>query len=80
MAFGEIYVGSDQPIPFDADTVRVRALAARDYYAAAGVDITELLEPYLASVQAPGMGAADHSDDDLNTDMFPRDEFALPYR
>jgi spermidine synthase len=76
---GDIYIGSDVPIPFDAGTVVSRLADARYYYASAGVDIATLLRPYLESTpRAFGPGDARRSSE-LNTDMFPRDEFALPF-
>jgi spermidine synthase len=76
---GDIYIGSNAAIPFDPEQVAARASAVRDYYAAAGVDILEILRPYLESI--PRMfGPMDHrASTGLNTDMFPRDEFALPF-
>jgi spermidine synthase len=76
---GDIYIGSNAAIPFDPEQVAARASAVRDYYAASGVDILEILRPYLESI--PRMfGPMDHrASTGLNTDMFPRDEFALPF-
>lgn len=76
---GDIYIGSNAAIPFDPKQVAARASAVRDYYAAAGVDILEILRPSLES--APRIfGPTDHRmSAGLNTDMFPRDEFALPF-
>jgi hypothetical protein len=51
---------------------------ARDYYAAAGIDIVALLQPYLESA-AEAVGPDAPVATDLNTDLFPRDEFALPF-
>jgi spermidine synthase len=77
---GTIMIGSNAPIVFDAADVRRRISdpAVREYYASATIDIDRLLGPYLT-----GGRAFDPSHDrsglvDLNTDLFPRDEFALP--
>jgi MFS family permease len=75
---GEIYIGSRTPIAFDPDAVVARVLAVRHYYDAAGVDIASLLRPFLTTAQRlrPTDGQA-HLE--LNSDIFPRDEFALPF-
>jgi spermidine synthase/MFS family permease len=79
LGFGEIYIGSDAPITFDRNEVAARARAVRSYYDAAGVDIVQMLEPYLN--QPPlSIGPQDPRVlDELNTDTFARDEFALPF-
>ena len=53
----------------------------REYYYRAGIDIESLLAPYLE--QSPHVtGPSNHSApaDDLNDDLFPRDEFGVPYK
>jgi spermidine synthase len=76
---GDILIGSDTAIPFERAEVLARAAAARNYYAMAGVDIEGLLRPYLES--DPQQFGPDHprETEGLNTDLFPRDEFALPF-
>lgn len=76
---GEIVMGSDRPIAIDAEGIRRRLADRRvtDHFGAAGVNIEELLAPYLAGWHMVG------PDDprelvDLNTDLHPRDEFDLP--
>jgi spermidine synthase len=79
LAFGDIYVGSDTPIPFDPNMVAARVAAMRSYYDAAGLDINAVLRPYLRS-RPRAYGPADRrAVTDLNTDTFPRDEFDLPF-
>jgi spermidine synthase len=76
---GDIYIGSNAAIPFDPIAVAARAAAVRYYYESAGVDIAGLLRPYLETTPqrfAPGDA---RKAADFNTDMFPRDEFALPF-
>lgn len=73
-----VYIGSNAPIVFDPATVIARAEATRDYYYPARVDIVGLLRPYL-DPPPQALGAEDRRAADLNTDMFPRDEFALPF-
>jgi spermidine synthase len=76
---GDIYIGSNSPIAYDADVLAARIAAARGYYEAAGVDIVSLLRVYVASAPRR-FGPADvRRAAELNTDMFPRDEFALPF-
>jgi hypothetical protein len=71
-------VGSSDPIAFDPAVIKVRLAAVRDYYAEAGIDIVGLLSPYLAG-QPYRIGPGDaRKTADLNTDLFPRDEFSLP--
>jgi len=77
--FGDIALGSETPIPFDPKAIeqRLQDPAVRSHYLRAGIDIDALLAPYLA---APGprhidTGPADR--DDLNDDLFPRDEFSV---
>jgi predicted membrane-bound spermidine synthase len=80
LAFGDIYIGSNDKIEFDAATVTERAAAVRPYYREAGIDIDAVIQPYLTSVpQSFGPDYDRAALDDLNTDTFPRDEFALPF-
>ena len=79
LGFGGIYIGSESPIAFDRDRLIARAEAVREHYEAAGVDIMAVLQPYLDSVPR-SFGPHDRRPvGDLNTDTFPRDEFALPF-
>lgn len=76
-----ILLGSESPIPFDAETIRrrLREPFTRDYYARAGIDIAALMEPYL------GAREVWHPESDRsrlgapNRDLFPMDEFMIPY-
>lgn len=78
LAFHDIFVGSNAPIPFDPNVVEMRAFDARHYFDAAGIDIVDLLRGYLPAARRFGPDE-ERSSDDLNTDIFPRDEFALPF-
>ena len=80
LSFGDILVGSDTPIPFDADQVRARLRTpeVQAYYRRAGVDIESLLAQYLAAPVSQGTSGTTPSPDDLNEDLFPRDEFSSP--
>ena len=78
MLFGDIMIGSSDPIAFDPVEIRRRIGAVRDYYSEAGIDIMGLVAPYLAAgPRRFGPGDARRTTD-LNTDLFPRDEFSLP--
>lgn len=79
LAFGgDVYLGSNLPISFDATLAASRASAVRHYYQAAGVDILGVLRPYLESAPQR-FGPNDRRPSiEVNTDIFPRDEFALP--
>jgi spermidine synthase len=80
LSFGDIIIGSAGPIRFDPAEIRARleAPAVRDYYARAGIDITALLAPYLNGSPA-SVGGRPPDRRDLNEDLFPRDEFRVPY-
>jgi len=80
ICFDQVLIGSEQPISYDPGVVRARAARARAYYARAGVDIDALLGPYLD----PGPWRAGPERDrsllaDVNTDLFPKDEYAVPW-
>ena len=75
-----ILLGGNEPIPFDAATLRARAAEpdVRAYYRRAGIDIEMLLHGYLE--QEPPRFGPDFDRrtlTDLNTDLFPKDEFDL---
>ena len=78
MLFGDIMIGSSDPIAFDPALIRARIDAVRGYYSEAGIDIVGLVAPYL-SAEPRRFGPNDaRRMTDLNTDLFPRDEFSLP--
>lgn len=80
VSYGHLLLGSNQAIRVDADAIRQRlqSPAVRDYYLGSGVDIEPLLEPYLSGPSTVyGPDRAPSSDVDINTDLFPRDEFTL---
>ena len=80
---GHIAIGSDQPIPFDPALVRARLRDAftAAYYGSARLDMAQELEKYLTS-PVTVIGPNDKRDglDDLNLDLFPRDEFRVTRR
>jgi spermidine synthase len=77
VGFGGILVGSNRLIALDRATIESRLADSRvmDYYAAAGIDIRRLLVPLLNAAHVYS-----HDDPalrgDINTDLYPRDEFA----
>jgi predicted membrane-bound spermidine synthase len=75
-----ILLGSREPIAFDAPTIVARAAepAVRSYYQRAGIDIEALVRTYLEHEPAKVGPEFDRTSlTDVNTDLFPRDEFDL---
>lgn len=79
LAFEDIYLGSNTAIPFDPDIVSARAAAARTHFDAAGVEILALLRRYLKPALLRVGPDVERRFDNLNTDIYPRDEFSLPF-
>jgi len=78
-AKGFVVIGSDTPIPLDWVAIRSRMEHpfTKEHFADAGIDINTLLMPMeeqLVAVDPLELGRGE-----TNTDLFPRDEFALPY-
>ena len=76
---GDIYIGSNAPIPFDRNAVLARIAAVNHYYASANVDMSVVLRQYLGAPHQRFWHGDHRPVDSLNTDLFPRDEFALPF-
>ena len=77
-----IYIGSNEPIAFDREAVMSRMASSyvRDYYTRAGIDIERLIGPYLTGyVETFGPDYNRLTLDDLNSDLFPKDEYRLPW-
>jgi hypothetical protein len=75
----QIMMGSNAPIPFDREALlqRLGAPSVTRHFAAAGVDVLELMAP-LASGWREFDPSSDRSDlDDINTDLRPKDEFDI---
>jgi hypothetical protein len=74
-----ILLGSTTPIGVDRATIAARLEAAdvRAYFGRAGIDIVALITPYLAAPVAYGPDFDRSALTDVNTDLFPRDEFDL---
>jgi len=81
LSYGDIVIGSNQPIEFDAAAIRRRLDDPRvsAYYGGAVVDIVALLTPYLdRAPRVYGLGDDRSHLTDINTDLFPKDEFSVP--
>jgi spermidine synthase len=81
LAFGpDILIGSNDPVAFERDPIMARLTSAhvRNYFGRAGVDIERFLADYLADVQVIGADLDRAALQDINTDLFPRDEYNLP--
>ena len=75
-----ILIGSSEPFEFDATTIAARAAEprVRDYYRRAGIDIEALIRTYTESPPVRFWPDFDRETlTDLNTDLFPKDEFDL---
>ena len=79
--FGDALVGANEPIEIDQDAIaaRLKDPAVTMYYRQAGIDIAALVGARLID---PGRFAPSAEErariTDINTDLFPRDEFARP--
>jgi spermidine synthase len=83
LSYGDIVLGSNEPIAFDAAAIRRRLADPRvqAHYNSAVVDIVPLLRPYLDREPRVFGPAHDRSDlVDINTDLFPKDEFSVPLK
>ena len=83
LSLPHVLIGSNEPIPWDADTLRLRLnhLEVRHHFASAGVNIPELLGPFLDPSTPARLYGPDFDRTalkDINTDLFPRDELELP--
>jgi spermidine synthase len=80
LAFGHTLIGSEREIAFDAKVVRARLRQpfTRAYYERAGIDIAALLGPILdAGAREYGPLVDRGSLVDVNTDLFPKDEYLV---
>jgi predicted membrane-bound spermidine synthase len=79
--YGDIVIGSSDPIAWDEAAIRQRFAdqSVQDYFEESDVDVLELLTPYLDRRPRLFTPADDRSMMvDVNTDLFPKDEFGLP--
>jgi predicted membrane-bound spermidine synthase len=78
---GQVVLGSNDPIQMDRAAIMARLTdsSTDSYYRWAGVDVAQLLRPY---IQGPWRRyGPDHDRTalvDINTDLYPKDEFAVP--
>lgn len=74
-----IVIGSDQPIPFDPAALAARfgEPAFQAWAARAGVDISGFPALFGAEARVWGPDTPRGPTEDINTDLFPRDEFYL---
>ncbi|MSO57244.1 MAG: spermidine synthase [Acidobacteria bacterium] len=74
-----ILLGSNDPIPFDRDVIasRIADPRVREHYARAGINVEELMASYFVepAIYSPGFDRKTLTD--VNTDLFPRDEYDL---
>ena len=80
VAFPEILIGSNEPIAFDRELVfaRLRDPRVRAHFARAGIDAEELVAAHLVELARYTPAFNRGTLTDINTDLFPRDEFARP--
>jgi spermidine synthase len=77
LQYGGVLIGSRTPIVLDREAIarRLQDPVTGAYYDRLGIRIRDLLEP---QVFAPAPLARGPATTDLNTDLFPRDEFDIP--
>lgn len=79
--FGDILIGSNAPINLDVQAIyrRLEDPFTRAYYQQSGVDITQWLNEYFVERQplVSDPSASRPASNDINRDLFPRDEFMV---
>jgi len=82
VAMPGILIGSNEPIPMDRAAVEVRLsdAATREYFDRAGIDIRKLLATYLDAPTVYTPAYPRQQLEEVNTDLFPKDEFDLSPR
>jgi spermidine synthase len=78
LKFQDTLIGSNEPMAFDRDAVlaRMRDPFVRSHYGRAGIDLEELLGDTLERGPTVFGPEADRTSlTDINTDLFPRDEY-----
>lgn len=75
-----MFIGSNQPIPVDKALAlaRVQQPVIRDYYTRAGIDPESLLLSEFNKIVDQPQERWTQADLDINTDLFPKDEFEKP--
>jgi hypothetical protein len=80
LVFDFFALGSTAPVRFDRSAIeaRIGQPFTRDYYARAGINLGELLAPYLNQAPRPFGPEFDRASlVNVNRDLFPKDEFAV---
>jgi hypothetical protein len=83
LQFGDTMVGSNEPIPYDPDALRARMEDpfTQSRFARAGIDLASLLGPALNHAPLVTGPEADRSSlVDIDTDLFPKDEYLTSSR
>jgi predicted membrane-bound spermidine synthase len=82
VAMPGILIGSNEPIPMDRAAIEARLgdAATREYFDRAGIDIRKLLATYLDTPTIYTPAYPRQQLGDVNTDLFPKDEFDLSSR
>ncbi len=79
--FGDILIGSNQPIELDLQSIyrRLEDPFTREYYQQSRVDIMQWLDEYFVKrqPQVSDPSAPRPAASDINRDLFPRDEFMV---
>jgi spermidine synthase len=78
LRFDDVLIGSETAVPFDRGAIEARLADpfTRELYRRGGIDMAEQLAPLLARAPIAYDGVLASSD--VNTDVFPRDEFQVP--
>jgi spermidine synthase len=82
VAMPGILIGSNEPIPMDRAAIETRLAEpqVRQYFERAGIDIRKLLATYLDAPTVYTPAYPRQQLVDVNTDLFPKDEFDLSPR
>ncbi|MBM3890624.1 MAG: spermidine synthase [Verrucomicrobia bacterium] len=83
LSFGDIVIGGNEPFTTTPAIIQARLAdpAICAYYRRAGIEPSQLLQPYLGPDARPLLIGPDFNRatlTDINTDVFPKDEFSLP--
>ena len=76
--YKDVFVGSNEPIVIDREAIvrRIDDPAIQRYYGSLDIDIRGLLVPLILSPATPEVSGEQSGD--VNTDLFPKDEFDVP--
>jgi hypothetical protein len=75
-----MFIGSNQPIQVDKAMAlaRVNVPSTKEYYSKAGINPEQLLLSELNKIVDQPQERWTQTDLDINTDLFPKDEFEKP--